>query len=101
VPMAVALSLIALPWHSLNSFGVGYAIASGALASGAGYAIWYTALRGLKTTSAATIQLSVPVITAVGGIIFLGETITLRFLIASAAILFGIALVPVSRRTNP
>ena len=101
VPMAVALSLIALPWHSLNSFGVGYAIASGALASGAGYAIWYTALRGLKTTSAATIQLSVPVITAVGGIIFLGETITLRFLIASAAILFGIALVTVSRRTNP
>ncbi len=101
VPMAVALSLIALPWHSLNGSGVAYAIASGALASGAGYAIWYTALRGLKTTSAATIQLSVPVITAVGGILFLGEFITLRLLIASAAILFGIALVNVNRQTNP
>jgi drug/metabolite transporter (DMT)-like permease len=100
VPMAVALSLIAFPWHSLNGAGVGYAIVSGALASGAGYAIWYTALRGLKATSAATVQLSVPIITAVGGILFLGEVITLRLLIASAAILFGIALVTVSRRTN-
>jgi len=101
VPMALALSLIAIPWHSLNGSGVGYAIASGALASGAGYAIWYTVLRWLKMTSAATVQLSVPVITAVGGIIFLGEIITLRLVIASAAILFGIALVTVSRRTNP
>lgn len=97
-PMAAALSLITLPWMSLDSAGVGYAISSGALASGVGYAIWYTALRGLKATSAATVQLSVPILAAVGGIVFLGEAITLRLLVASAAILGGIALVIVDRR---
>lgn len=98
VPMAVLLSLAALPWSSLDVPGFWYAIASGALASGVGYAIWYTALRGLKATSAATVQLSVPVITAVGGIVFLGETISLRLLITSAAILGGIALVVIDNQ---
>jgi drug/metabolite transporter (DMT)-like permease len=96
-PMAVALSVVTLPWSSLDGSGICYAIASGALASGVGYAIWYTALRGLKATSAATVQLSVPVIAAIGGTIFLGEPITWRLLIASAAILGGIALVIVGR----
>jgi drug/metabolite transporter (DMT)-like permease len=58
-----------------------------------GYAIWYTALRGLKATSAATVQLSVPVIAAAGGVIFLGETVTLRLLLSSIAILGGVAMV--------
>lgn len=98
VPLAVALSLVALPWLSLDRAGFGYAVASGALASGFGYAIWYTALRGLKATSAATVQLSVPIVTAVGGIVLLGEAITLRLLIASAAILGGIALVILGRQ---
>jgi drug/metabolite transporter (DMT)-like permease len=98
VPMAAGLSLIALPWNSLDGAGVGYAVASGALASGVGYAIWYAALRGLTATSAATVQLSVPVITAVGGVVFLGEAISLRLLIASTAILGGIALVIAGRR---
>jgi len=70
-----------------------YAVLSGALASGIGYAIWYTALPALKATNAATVQLSVPVIAALGGIIFLGETVTLRLVLASIAILGGIALV--------
>ena len=70
-----------------------YAVASGALASGVGYAIWYTALPALKATTAATVQLSVPVIAALGGIVFLGESITLRLALASVAILGGIALV--------
>ena len=96
-PMAVALSVVTLPWSSLDGSGICYAIASGALASGVGYAIWYTALRGLKATSAASVQLSVPVIAAIGGTIFLGEPITLRLLIASTAILGGIALVIVGR----
>ena len=78
---------------SLNNMGFWYAILSGALASGIGYAIWYTALPGLKATSAATVQLSVPVIAALGGIVFLGEPISLRLAIASVAILGGIALV--------
>jgi drug/metabolite transporter (DMT)-like permease len=79
--------------------GFWYAMASGALASGVGYAIWYSALRGLRATSAATVQLSVPVITALGGIVFLGETISLRLLITSAAILGGIALVIIDKQT--
>lgn len=93
VPMAVALSAAALPWASLDRAGVCYAIVSGALTSGVGYAIWYTALRGLKATSAAAVQLSVPVIAAIGGIALLGEAISVRLLIASVAILGGIALV--------
>ncbi|OQY72170.1 MAG: EamA family transporter [Rhodocyclaceae bacterium UTPRO2] len=77
------------------------ALASGAITSGHGYAIWYILLRALKATSAATVQLSVPVIAALGGIVFLGEAVTLRFVLASAAVLGGIALVilnPPSRR---
>ena len=94
-PVTAMLSAAALPWSSLDRYGFCYALASGALASAAGYAIWYTALRGLKATTAATVQLSVPVITAAGGIVFLGETVTVRLLAASAAILGGIALVVV------
>lgn len=93
VPFALALGIALLPRHSLDPIGLSYAIASGALTSGVGYAIWYTAVRGLSATSAATVQLSVPVITAIGGILFLDETISLRLLVASVAILGGIALV--------
>ena len=97
-PIAATLSVAALPWHSLDSTGVWYAIASGALASAVGYAIWYTALRGLNALSAASVQLSVPVITAAAGIVFLGEFITMRLVFASAAILGGIALVIAGRQ---
>jgi drug/metabolite transporter (DMT)-like permease len=101
VPLAMGSSAMAFPWASLDRSGVFYAIASGALTSGVGYAIWYTALRGLKATSAATVQLSVPVFAAIGGIAFLGEAINLRLLIAAAAILGGIALVIVERSSAP
>ena len=100
VPFAMALSLAMLPSYSMDIAGVWYAVASGALASGVGYAIWYTALRHLKTTSAATIQLSVPVIAALGGVIFLGEAITFRLLIAGSAILGGIALVIMDKKPD-
>jgi drug/metabolite transporter (DMT)-like permease len=93
VPMAAVLSVALLPWARLDRTGIGYAIVSGALASGAGYAIWYTVLPALGATSAATVQLSVPVLAAAGGILFLGEPITLRSALASIAILGGIALV--------
>jgi drug/metabolite transporter (DMT)-like permease len=98
VPIAVTLSLVMLTGASLDTAGFCYAVASGALASGIGYAIWYTALPALKATHAATVQLSVPVIAAVGGIIFLGEPITPRLALASVAILGGIALVILERR---
>ena len=92
-PVAAALSLLLLNHISLDMAGLWYAVASGALASGIGYAIWYTVLPALQATHAATVQLSVPVIAALGGIIFLGEPITLRLALASVAILGGIALV--------
>lgn len=93
IPMTLALSVAAWSWASIDTAGVLYALASGALASGIGYAIWYTAMLGLKATSAATVQLSVPAIAAMGGVVFLGELITLRLMLSSAAILGGIALV--------
>lgn len=93
VPVAAVLSLLMLNGASLDTAGFWYAVASGALASGIGYTLWYTAIPALKATSAATVQLSVPVIAALGGIVFLGEPISLRLALASAAILGGIALV--------
>ena len=100
-PLAMAVSLIVFmsKGTSLDVAGFWYAVASGALTSGIGYAIWYAALPALKATNAATVQLSVPVIAALGGIVFLGEPITLRLGLASAAILGGIALVVLEKRT--
>lgn len=93
VPIAAALSVVMYRSTSLDGAGVWYAVLSGAIASGIGYAIWYTALPTLKATHAATVQLSVPVLAALGGIAFLGESVTLRLVLASIAILGGIALV--------
>jgi drug/metabolite transporter (DMT)-like permease len=93
VPIAIALSLLMANSISVDYAGFWYAVSSGALASGIGYAIWYTVLPALKATNAATVQLSVPVIAALGGIFFLGEHITLRLVLASIATLGGIALV--------
>jgi len=93
VPVSVALSLLMFNGSSLDKAGFWYAVMSGALASGIGYVIWYRLLPALKATHAATVQLSVPVIAALGGIVFLGEPITLRLTLASVAILGGIALV--------
>lgn len=93
VPAAVALSLLTLRGASLDAAGIGYAILSGALASGIGYAVWYAAVGKLKATTAASVQLSVPLLAALGGILFLGETATARLAAASPAILGGIALV--------
>jgi drug/metabolite transporter (DMT)-like permease len=100
VPMAAVLSLSFLPWARFDKAGIGYAIVSGAIASGVGYAIWYTALPSLRRASAASVQLIVPVIAAAGGIVFLHESITLRFLVASAAVLGGIALGVIERGRN-
>jgi len=97
-PIAAALSVLMVNRASLDHAGFWYAVSSGALASGIGYAIWYTALPALKATTAATVQLSVPVIAALGGIIFLGEPITPRLVLASVAILGGIALVILERQ---
>ena len=95
----LGLLLAAAAWQhaAWDAAGLAYAIASGALASGVGYAIWYPAVPFLRATIAATVQLSVPVITALGGVLLLGEALTLRLLLASVAILGGIALVVLVR----
>ena len=98
VPFAALVSVIMLPKMHLDSLGVIYAVISGAITSGLGYVIWYAALTGLKAASAATVQLSVPVLAATGGILLLGEPITLRYVIASIAVLGGIFLVVIEKR---
>ena len=100
VPLTLALSIAAFPWVSLDYAGIAYAIASGALTSGVGYAIWYSALPELRATHAASVQLSVPVIAAFGGVAFLDEHLSVRLLLAAAAILGGIAMVVSVRRTG-
>jgi drug/metabolite transporter (DMT)-like permease len=92
VPFAAVLSLAAASQSSPDPTGLMYAVASGAVTSGLGYVLWYAALPALTATSAATIQLCVPAIAALGGAVLLAEPITARLLIASAAILGGIAL---------
>jgi drug/metabolite transporter (DMT)-like permease len=91
----LGLVLLGVAWPGAHAqpAGVAYALASGALASGLGYAIWYTALRGLTAATAASLQLTVPVLAAVGAVLFLGEAVTLRLGATSAVILGGVALV--------
>jgi drug/metabolite transporter (DMT)-like permease len=93
VPIAAAWSVLMMDHTSVDSAGFWYAVASGALTSGIGYSIWYTALPALKAAKAATVQLSVPVIASLGGVVFIGEPLTLRLVLSSVAILGGIALV--------
>lgn len=97
-PIAVGFTMLAFPWLSLDHAGLLYGAASGMLTSGMGYVIWYTALRGLSSTQAATAQLTVPVIVAVGGVMFLSEPVTWRLLVSSVAILGGAALVILDRQ---
>lgn len=101
VPIAAGLSLLMLNDATIDQAGFWYAVSSGALTSGIGYAIWYTAMPALKPTSAATVQLSVPVIAAMGGVIFIGEPMTWRLVLASAAILGGVAMVILEKTRVP
>jgi drug/metabolite transporter (DMT)-like permease len=93
LPLTACLSLLMYQRMSFDNAGLVYAVLSGALTSGIGYAIWYQVLPSLRSTTAATVQLSVPVLAAVGGILLLGEPLGWRLLVASIAILTGILLV--------
>jgi len=97
VPLAVLVSGAFLTEFHVTAGGLSLAVVSGAIASGLGYVAWYAALRGLTASRAATVQLSVPAIAALGGVMFLGEAITLRLVLSSAATLGGIALVLMQR----
>jgi drug/metabolite transporter (DMT)-like permease len=98
LPMAAVLSLLTLRGASVDLTGATYAAASGAITSGLGYALWYTVLPLLRAATAATVQLSVPVIVAIGGVILLSEPITLRLTLATVAVLGGIGLVILERQ---
>jgi drug/metabolite transporter (DMT)-like permease len=91
VPLAVVLVVAGLFTAHLDPLSTLYAILSGAIASGIGYAIWYTALPSLTRTRASLVQLTVPVIAALGGILFIGEHLTERIVIAFVAIVGGVA----------
>jgi drug/metabolite transporter (DMT)-like permease len=97
-PLALLLALALLPHLSWDGAGLCYALLSGALTSGVGYAIWYSALPGLRASQAATVQLSVPILAALGGALLLGEALSLRLLLSAGAVLGGIALVLGSRQ---
>ena len=101
VPAVLAVSLMALllaPSSShVEAQGALLAVASGALASGCGYVVWYALLPHLSAMRASTLQLSVPAIAAVGGVLFLGETLTARLVLAATATLGGVALVLAQR----
>ncbi|TWC40123.1 EamA-like transporter family protein [Pseudomonas sp. SJZ079] len=93
VPLALVVSALLLSRLNWDVPGLIYALLSGALTSGIGYAIWYTALRGLQAFQAATVQLSVPILAALAGSLLLDEALSLRLLLSSVAVLGGIALV--------
>jgi drug/metabolite transporter (DMT)-like permease len=97
MPFVAILILLTYQSAHYSYQGIVLAILSGAVTSAIGYSIWYSALNGLSTTQAAVVQLLVPVITAIGGVLLLSEAITLRLTIAGALILGGILLVILGR----
>ena len=96
-PFAAAVFALAHLRTAYDAEGLAYAVASGAITSGLGYVVWYAALNGLTPVTAATVQLSVPLIAAAGGVALLGEALTWRLFVSSAATLGGIAIVVLTR----
>ena len=96
-PMILLIRLLTLGNVHISTNGFLLAALSGALASGVGYVIWYAALRGLTTTRAAIIQLSVPILAAWSGVILLSENVSIRLVVAGILILGGIGLSVLNR----
>lgn len=96
--LSVLLSAALLAQQQLDAMGLLYALLSGAVTSGLGYAIWYTVVPRLTRTRAATVQLSVPVLAALAGALFVQEPITVGLLLTATAVLGGIALVVLNKR---
>ena len=102
VNFVLAAPVMALIWWGmgaapLGGLGLGAAIASGAITSGLGYALWYAVIPGLGAQRAAVAQLCVPVIAAAGGALWLGEGVGWRFGLASVLVLGGVALASLQR----
>jgi len=90
IPFALVVFIVYLTSLNATFSGVFLAVISGALTSGVGYVVWYAALRGLTVAQAATIQLLVPIIATIGGVIFLSEILSLRLILSSVLILGGV-----------
>ncbi|NQY88798.1 MAG: DMT family transporter [Colwellia sp.] len=93
IPFVALLAVFSMQNISYSTEGIVLALISGAITSGVGYTIWYIALGGLSSTQAAVIQLSVPVIAAIGGVVFVSEIITIRLVISATVVLSGILMV--------
>ncbi len=98
IPMVLGVVLLTMHQSHISTEGVVYACISGAVTSGMGYAIWYTALRGLTTTQAALLQLLVPIIAALGGVFLLSESVTIRLIWAGGLIISGVTLALLGKR---
>ena len=98
LPFVVLVSLLTFDSIQLSNQGIMLAIVSGAITSGLGYAIWYSALAGLTVTQAAVVQLTVPIIAAFGGILFSNEIITLKLVISSLLVLGGVLVVTLGKK---
>lgn len=97
IPFVLVLLLFSYRDADLSMEGIILASLSGGLASAVGYTIWYSALRGLSSTQAAVVQLSVPVIAALGGVLIVAEPLSARLLLSTALVLGGIVLVILGR----
>jgi drug/metabolite transporter (DMT)-like permease len=98
--LVIIPALVAIPKMHFSGTGIVLAALSGGVTSGIGYAIWYTALRGLTATQAAVVQLSVPIIAAFGGVVFVSEQISVRLILSAFLTLGGILIVILSKRKN-
>ncbi|WP_245623494.1 DMT family transporter [Catenovulum maritimum] len=104
-PLVVILALISFKQIEMDTLGLVYAVTSGAIASGLGYAIWYLAIKNISITQAGVLQLLVPILATLGGVTFASEQLTTRLIIASVLVLGGIVLViaagKLKSRTKP
>ncbi len=98
LPMMLLLSIPFLSNLKLSTEGIIFAVLSGAIASGIGYSVWYAVLKHHTATRAAILQLAVPALAAVGGVVFLAESLTFRLVLASGLILGGIGLAIVGKK---
>lgn len=97
-PYLLVLSIISIPFMELSYKGVWLAVLSGSVTSGIGYTIWYIALRGLTSVQAAVVQLLVPILASLGGVIFANEALSLRLILSSAMVLGGILAVILAKQ---
>jgi drug/metabolite transporter (DMT)-like permease len=97
LPLVIVLMVLTMQDINLSSQGIILAIVSGGITSGMGYALWYLALGGLSSIQAAVVQLLVPVLAALGGVLFAGEILTTRLIISSIVILGGILMVVIGK----